>query len=87
MSKEAAYIYLQEGEGHGAAECGCRIALNFTGSPMFFQCPMHTRAPEYAAALHFISATVEVMREEGSLSPFIKALVGLIEGVIDKAQG
>lgn len=53
------YIWLQENEASGRADCGCtlnRTGPTGDGDPIFYQCAMHDAAPELLEALQGIFA-------------------------------
>lgn len=50
MANKRPYIWLQENEASGQADCGCRLEARMDG-PAFWLCPMHKAAPELLKAL------------------------------------
>jgi len=52
------YIWLQDDEPEGQADCGCILQAEYdgadedlaAGNPALFMCPLHTAAPELLAA-------------------------------------
>ena len=57
MSAAQVYVWLQEGEGEGAAKCGCRLVREWDdGNPAFVMCARHIYAESMLAALENLVA-------------------------------
>ena len=89
--EEMPYIWLQEQEQTGRAECGCRLTFDVPGGagtegPAFFQCPMHDATPKLLAALE---EAEEFLRPSSSKRVSIRSLEvhGSIRTAIRKARG
>lgn len=50
------FIYLNEHEESGIAECGCRLSHDEFGNAKFIMCKMHEAAPQLVKALSDIAA-------------------------------
>jgi len=57
MRKQRPYIWLQEHEQSGQADCGCKLKVGTTGAALWF-CSIHETAPELLEALRAIKARI-----------------------------
>jgi len=67
MKKEP-FIWLQEDEMRGAAECGCRVSNEDGCGVRVDLCPLHAAAPKMLAAVREIAQTAPLVAS-GKVDP------------------
>ncbi len=79
------YIWLQDDEEEGSAECGCTVYRAHKGSgPALILCPLHAAAPDLLAALKSIR---QACKWQGGVTYKVKdADLEVVRAAIAKAE-
>ena len=77
------WIWLQNTEEDGQAECGCTMIRDWDGDPAFFPCPLHDAAPRLLRACKAAEDLLSELADGGAENPELD----ILKAAIAKAEG